>query len=127
MQQIDTVPVPGRNLTSFCHVFRPDSNHCVPELLLRVWLTCALTSDIHSTYELQLLTEVQQPSYCGTVEDFSFTCTFSGFTFLCYFIFKIFFLFLFFYYYISITIVLSYTRKYHEFVAVCIVTSAQHE
>ena len=27
--------------------------------------------------------------------------------------------------YISITIVQSYTRKYHEFVAVCIVTSAQ--
>ena len=30
-------------------------------------------------------------------------------------------------YYISITIVPSYTGKYHEFVAVCIVTSAQHE
>ena len=30
-------------------------------------------------------------------------------------------------YYISITIVQSYTGKYHEFVAVCIVTSAQHE
>ena len=29
--------------------------------------------------------------------------------------------------YISITIVQSYTGKYHEFVAVCIVTSAQHE
>ena len=30
-------------------------------------------------------------------------------------------------YYIIITIVQSYTGKYHEFVAVCIVTSAQHE
>ena len=30
-------------------------------------------------------------------------------------------------YYIIITIVRSYTGKYHEFVAVCIVTSAQHE
>jgi len=30
-------------------------------------------------------------------------------------------------YYITITIVRSYTEKYHEFVAVCIVTSAQHE
>ena len=30
-------------------------------------------------------------------------------------------------YYISITIVQSYTGKYHESVAVCIVTSAQHE
>ena len=30
-------------------------------------------------------------------------------------------------YYISITIVQSYTGKYHEFVAVCIVTSVQHE
>ena len=30
-------------------------------------------------------------------------------------------------YYLSITIVLSYTEKYHEFVAVCIVTSVQHE
>ena len=30
-------------------------------------------------------------------------------------------------YYIIITIVRSYTRKYQEFVAVCIVTSAQHE
>ena len=29
--------------------------------------------------------------------------------------------------YIIITIVRSYTGKYHEFVAVCIVTSAQHE
>ena len=29
--------------------------------------------------------------------------------------------------YISITVVESYTGKYHEFVAVCIVTSAQHE
>ena len=29
------------------------------------------------------------------------------------------------YKYISITIVQSYTRKYHEFVAVCIVTSVQ--
>ena len=29
--------------------------------------------------------------------------------------------------YISITIVQSYTGKYHKFVAVCIVTSAQHE
>ena len=29
--------------------------------------------------------------------------------------------------YISITIVQSYTGKYHEFVAVCIITSAQHE
>ena len=29
--------------------------------------------------------------------------------------------------YIIITIVQSYTEKYHEFVAVCIVTSAQHE
>ena len=28
--------------------------------------------------------------------------------------------------YISITIVQNYTRKYHEFVAVCIVTSVQH-
>ena len=28
---------------------------------------------------------------------------------------------------IIITIVRSYTGKYHEFVAVCIVTSAQHE
>ena len=31
------------------------------------------------------------------------------------------------YEYIIITIVQSYTGKYHEFVAVCIVTSAQHE
>ena len=30
-------------------------------------------------------------------------------------------------YNIIITIVRSYTGKYHEFVAVCIVTSAQHE
>ena len=30
-------------------------------------------------------------------------------------------------YYIIITIVQSYTGKYHEFVAVCIVTSVQHE
>ena len=30
-------------------------------------------------------------------------------------------------YYIIITIVQSYTGKYHEFVAVCIVMSAQHE
>ena len=30
-------------------------------------------------------------------------------------------------YYISITIVRSYTGKYYEFVAICIVTSAQHE
>ena len=30
-------------------------------------------------------------------------------------------------YYISITIVQSYTGKYREFVAVCTVTSAQHE
>ena len=30
-------------------------------------------------------------------------------------------------YYIIITIVRSHTGKYHEFVAVCIVTSAQHE
>ena len=30
-------------------------------------------------------------------------------------------------YYISITIVQNYTRKYHEFVAVCIVMSVQHE
>ena len=30
-------------------------------------------------------------------------------------------------YYISITIVPSCTRKYHEFVAVCVVTSAQHK
>ena len=30
-------------------------------------------------------------------------------------------------YYISITIVQSYTGKYHEFVAVCIVMSAQHK
>ena len=30
-------------------------------------------------------------------------------------------------YYVSITIVQSYTGKYHEFVAVCIVTSAQHK
>lgn len=30
-------------------------------------------------------------------------------------------------YYIIITIVQSYTEKYHEFVAVFIVTSAQHE
>ena len=29
--------------------------------------------------------------------------------------------------YIIITIVPSYTGKYHEFVAICIVTSAQHE
>ena len=29
--------------------------------------------------------------------------------------------------YIIITIVRSYSGKYHEFVAVCIVTSAQHE
>ena len=29
--------------------------------------------------------------------------------------------------YISITIVQSYTGKYHVFVAVCIVTSVQHE
>ena len=30
-------------------------------------------------------------------------------------------------YYISITVVQSYTGKYHEFAAVCIVMSAQHE
>ena len=30
-------------------------------------------------------------------------------------------------YYINITIVQSYTGKYHEFVAVCIVTSTQHK
>ena len=30
-------------------------------------------------------------------------------------------------YYLSITIVLSYTEKYHDFVAVCIVMSMQHE
>ena len=30
-------------------------------------------------------------------------------------------------YYISITIVQIYTGKYHEFVAIYIVTSAQHE
>ena len=30
-------------------------------------------------------------------------------------------------YYISITIVQSYTGKYHKVVAVCIVTSVQHE
>ena len=30
-------------------------------------------------------------------------------------------------YYISIIIVQNYTGKYHKFVAVCIVTSAQHE
>ena len=30
-------------------------------------------------------------------------------------------------YYIIITIVRSYTGKYHEFLAVCIVMSAQHE
>ena len=30
-------------------------------------------------------------------------------------------------YYISITIVQSYTGKYHEFVAVCIVMSVQHK
>ena len=30
-------------------------------------------------------------------------------------------------YYIIITIVQSYTGKYHKFIAVCIVTSAQHE
>ena len=30
-------------------------------------------------------------------------------------------------YYIIITIVQSYTGKYHEFVAICIVTSAQHK
>ena len=29
--------------------------------------------------------------------------------------------------YISITLVPSYTGKYHEFVAICIVTSAQHK
>ena len=29
--------------------------------------------------------------------------------------------------YIIITIVRGYTGKYHEFLAVCIVTSAQHE
>ena len=28
---------------------------------------------------------------------------------------------------VSITIVQSYTRKYHKFVAVCIATSVQHE
>ena len=28
---------------------------------------------------------------------------------------------------LSITIIQSYTGKYHEFVAICIVTSAQHE
>ena len=31
------------------------------------------------------------------------------------------------YIHVSITIVQNYTGKYHEFVAVCIVTSAQHE
>ena len=30
-------------------------------------------------------------------------------------------------YYIIITIVQSYTRKYHTYVSACIVTSAQHE
>ena len=30
-------------------------------------------------------------------------------------------------YYTSITIVQSYTGKYHSFVAICIVTSVQHE
>ena len=29
--------------------------------------------------------------------------------------------------YIIITIVPSYTRKYHKFVAICIVTSVQHK
>ena len=29
--------------------------------------------------------------------------------------------------YIIITIVQTYTGKYHEFVVICIVTSAQHE
>ena len=29
--------------------------------------------------------------------------------------------------YVIITIVHSYTRKYHEFVAICIVTSVQYE